>query len=150
MKRSSKIILATVLGLGLVGGVAAYGKHHFGDPTKLAEHMVERVSDELELTAVQAQSLRELAGELVKLKTTMKQDMSTDRQVIRDMITAPNFDQAKAIDMLSAKTTLIENDSPMVMAALGKFLDGLTAAQKAEITEHMDHHSRHHHRRHDD
>ena len=150
MKRSSKIILATVLGLGLVGGVAAYGKHHLGDPTKLAEHMVEHVSDELELTAVQAQSLRELADELVKLKTTMKQDMSTDRQVIRDMITAPSFDQAKAIDMLSAKTTLIENDSPTVMAALGKFLDGLTAAQKAEITEHMDHHSRHHHRRHDD
>ena len=150
MKRSSKIILATVLGLGLVGGVAAYGKHHFSDPTRLAEHMVGHVSDELELSAVQTQSLRELADELGKLKTRMKQDMSADRQVIRDMITAPSFDQAKAIDMLSAKATLIENNSPTVMAALGKFLDGLTAAQKAEITAHMDHHRRHHHGRHDD
>ena len=150
MKRSSKIILATVLGLGLVGGVAAYGKHHFGDPTRLAEYMVGHVSDELELTAVQAQSLRELADELVELKTTMKRDMSADRQVIRDMITAPSFDQAKAIDMLSAKTALVQNNSPTVMAALGKFLDGLSAAQKSEITTHLDHHRDRHHGRHDD
>jgi len=68
MKRSSKIILTLVLSAGLIGAVAAYGKHRYGDPTKLAAHMVEHVSDELELNATQAQSLQVLAGELLQLK----------------------------------------------------------------------------------
>ena len=145
MKRSSKIIIGAVLTLGIAGGVAAYGKHHFSDPTRFAGYMVEHVSDELELTDVQTLSLQGLADEVVKVKSQMKSEMKNDRQTLRDMVAAPNFDQGKALQLLNEKTTAIKDNAPTVVAALGKFLDGLTAEQKAEILERMDQH-RHQHR----
>ena len=145
MKRSSKIIIGAVLTLGIAGGVAAYGKHHFSDSTRFAGYMVEHVSDELELTDVQTLSLQGLADEVVKVKSQMKSEMKNDRQTLRDMLAAPNFDQGKALQLLNEKTTAIKDNAPTVVAALGKFLDGLTAEQKAEILERMDQH-RHQHR----
>ena len=144
MKRSSKILLGTALTIGLVGGVAAYAKHHFGDPERFAQHMVEHVSDELDLNDTQAQSLRSLADELVELKTLMRENMSADGQAIRDMLVADSFDRARAIDMIDAKTTAIQDNAPTIVAALGTFLDGLTQEQKAEIAQRMDHHGNHH------
>lgn len=148
MTRTSKIILTATLTLGLVGAVAAYGKYRFGDPARFAQHMVERVSDELELSDTQALSLQNLADELIIVKTQLKGDVGTDGQVVRDMVAAQRFDQAKAFDMVHAKTTAIQNYAPSVLAALGTFLDGLTPEQKAEIIEHMDHHRDHHRRWH--
>lgn len=148
MKRSSKIILASVLTLGIAGGVGAYGKHHFSDPTRFADYMVEKISDELDLTAPQVQSLRGLADELITLKTEMKAEMKTDRQVLQTMIEADTFDQAKALQMVDAKTSAIQNNAPAVVAALGTFLDGLTPEQKAEVAEHIKRHRGRHHRGH--
>lgn len=150
MTRTSKIILATTLTLGLAGGVAAYGKYRFGDSATMAEHiaehMVERVSDELELSDIQAQSLQALADELVKMKIQMKSELNADKQTIRDMVVADNFDQAKAFDLVTAKTGAIQNSAGTIIVALGTFLDGLTPEQKAEIAQHMDHHRHHGHR----
>ncbi|MFT5173000.1 MAG: protein CpxP [Gammaproteobacteria bacterium] len=150
MKRSSKIILTVALTVGLIGGVAAYGKHRFGDPTKMAEHVIERVSDELDLSGDQAKLLRGLSEELLKMKTQVTQGMGVDRQVVRDMITADNFDQAKALALLNSKATAIQRNAPSVIAAFGTFVDSLTPEQKAEITQHMDHHHGRHHGKHDE
>jgi Spy/CpxP family protein refolding chaperone len=112
--------------------------------------MVEHVSDELDLNDTQAQSLRSLADELVELKTLMRENMSADGQAIRDMLVADSFDRARAIDMIDAKTTAIQDNAPTIVTALGTFLDGLTQEQKAEIAQRMDHHGNHHRGRHHD
>ena len=150
MKRSSKIILTVALTVGLIGGVAAYGKHRFGDPTKMADHMIERVSEELDLSGNQAQLLRDLGEQLLKMKVQVVQDMGVDRQAVRGMIAADRFDQAKALALLNAKATSIQSNAPSVIAALGTFFDSLTPEQKAQITQHMDqHHGRHHGKHHE-
>ncbi len=153
MKRSNKVILTFALTVGVIGGVAAYGKHHYGDPTKLAEHMVEHVSDELDLNATQARSLQTLADELLQLKSEMVGDRGVQRETLRKLIAAPSFDKGKALAMVNAKTAAIERNAPAVLAAMGNFLDGLTSEQRAEIAAHMEkrsRHHRHHHRDHAD
>jgi Spy/CpxP family protein refolding chaperone len=140
--------MAVALTIGLVGGVAAYAKNQFSDPHKLAEHMVSHISDELDLSAPQTESLRALADELAKMKTQMASDISADKRAMRELITAQSLDQAKALELVNAKTTALTNSAPTVIAALGTFLDGLDAEQKAEIAEHMDKHKGHHRNKH--
>ncbi|MFT5449113.1 MAG: protein CpxP [Gammaproteobacteria bacterium] len=145
MTRTSKIILSATLALGLIGGGAAYAKYQFASHGDFAAHMVERVSDKLDLNAMQEQSLEVLANELVTFKAGMKRELRNDRQTLCDMLAAPQFDQAKAIDMLNSKTNELNQNAPALITALGSFLNGLSAEQRAEIIERFDHHKGRHH-----
>jgi Spy/CpxP family protein refolding chaperone len=145
MTRTSKIILSATLALGLIGGGAAYATYKFAHHGNFAAHMVERVSDKLDLNPTQEQSLEVLANELITFKTEMKRELKDDRQTFRDMLAAPSFDQVQAIEMLNTKTRALNENAPAVVAALGNFLDGLSAEQRAEIVERLDHHRGRHH-----
>ena len=147
MKRSTKIITAVILSVGVVGGAAAYGKHRFGSPQSHANYMVGYISDELNLDANQKQSLNALKNEIMSARLTMREQVQPVRDEIQSLISAEKFDQDKALEMINGKIAAINQEAPIVVAALGNFLDGLNAEQKSDILEFVQHraeHRRHH------
>jgi len=148
MKRSTKIIVAAALTVGLVGGAAAVGKHRYGDSEKRRGHIVSHVADELDLNTTQTASLNSLIDQVMTVKQQMRSDFGDDMSGLKTMITDEQFDQIKALDMINAKADAVKQNAPGVVAALGNFLDGLNAEQKAEITEHMKKHRHKHDRKH--
>ena len=151
MKTSTKIITAAALGLGVVGGVAAYssadhrfsGHHgwHSGDG------IVEYVRDELSLTPEQTASLEQLRDQLLELRTEVRQDRETRKQRLLALVANPTFDQAGALALVSEKTAAVDQYAPQVIASLATFYDGLDANQQAQvrdkITEKMSRHWHH-------
>ena len=55
MKKGTKIFVAAALSIGLVGGATAFGKHRFGNHGARIDHMVEHVSERLDLDSSQEQ-----------------------------------------------------------------------------------------------
>lgn len=146
MKRSTKIITATVLTLGVAGGATAFGKHSFGSPEKRATHMVNYISDELSLDATQEQNLVALKDQLLIAKDVMEERWGNTRDEVDALLAADSFDQAQALEMLTARTQAIDTIAPETIAALGQFLDGLNAEQKAEVVEFLENRGRGHRR----
>ena len=138
MKRSTKIVTTVLLTVGIAGGAAAVGKKHFKDPDKRADFAVSYIADHLELDATQEQALDVLKDQVMAKRATMKSQMSEGRAEIRELISAETFDQARALELLNAKTSTLNAEAPEVINALGNFLDSLNAEQKAEVLEFME------------
>ncbi len=139
MNKSTKIITAVVLTLGVAGGAAAFGKHRFGDPDKRAAHVVNYIADELELDATQEQALNVLKDQLMATRVSMKSSWEDTPAELEALFKAETFDQARALEMLNAKTASINEAAPENIAALGNFLDSLNAEQRAEVLEFIEH-----------
>ena len=139
MKRSTKILTTVVLTFGVVGGAIAYGKAKFSDPAVRADYMASYVSEELELDETQDQALNALKEQVLAARSEMKGQAPEIRDQVRELVAAESFDQAKALELLSNKTSAINQNAPEVLQSLGHFLDSLNAEQKAEILEFMDH-----------
>jgi Spy/CpxP family protein refolding chaperone len=152
MKRSTKIITAVALTLGIAGGSVAYAKHRMGDPAKRADFMVSYIAGELDLDSTQKQALDVLKDQLLSARETMKGEVKGVHQQASELIAAETFDQARALELINGKTAAVNGVAPDVINALGGFLDTLDAEQKAEIAEfvaeHKGRHGRRHHRRH--
>jgi len=144
MTRTSKILIAVALSVGLVGGAAAYGKHKFGDSEKRRAHVISHISDELDLNDTQVTNLNILIDQMMTVKSQMRAELGDDIEGMNGMITAEQFDQSKALDMINTKADAIKQNAPGVVAAMGNFLDGLNAEQKAEIAEHIEKKKRRH------
>lgn len=138
MKRSTKIITAVALTLGIVGGATAYGKHQWGDPAKRAKHVVSYVADELDLDAAQTDKLTALKDKLLATGKHMRGEMKPLHGDVADLLAADSFDQAKALEMIANKTALINDNAPEMLTAVGSFLDSLNPEQKAELIEFME------------
>ncbi len=141
MKRSTKIITTAVLTFGIIGGAIAYGKSKFCDHAARADYMASYVSEKLELNESQDLVLNALKDQLQNTRNQMKEEMTQAHEQMRELFTADSFDQAKALELLSDKTSAVNANAPDVMVALGNFLDSLNAEQKAKILEFMDHKS---------
>lgn len=146
MTRTGKIAIATTIALSLVAGSAAYAKHRFGDSDKRRAHMVNYVADELDLNDTQKTSLDSLVDQVVSMRKQMHGEFKQDLSGLTTMITDEQFDQSRALDLVNAKADTMKQNAPNVVAALGNFLDGLNAEQKAEIVEFIEH-KREHRRR---
>lgn len=150
MKKSTKIIIAAALSVGLVGGATAYGKHRFGNHGARIDYMVERVSDKLDLDSSQEQLLSALADELDATHQRMHDGLTPARSEMLELIDAESFDQARALEMINAKTAEVNASAPVVLSALGNFLDSLNVEQKKQVQQFMEKkgkrgkHGRHH------
>jgi len=131
MKQSTKIISAIVLTVGLTGGAAAYGK--YGNSEKRADFIVSYISDELELDATQSQALDVLKDRLLSAKQSVKADADPMKAEAFELLNAESFDRARALEMITVKTSAVNQQAPDIVNALGDFLDTLNAEQKAEI-----------------
>lgn len=148
MKRSSKIIIITVLSLGLVGGVLAYGKHKYSDPAVFAEHISKHISDELDLNSQQQESLAVLKEAIMAKRKHLRSQTKALPDEVIDLIAADSFDQQKALTLINNKTTAINESAPELIAALGSFIDELDTEQKAKVMDFIEHkseHRKHHH-----
>lgn len=147
MKRSTKIITAVTLTLGIAGGAAAIGKHQFGDPEKRADKIAGYVAYELELDETQKQALDVLKTQVLAARESVHTDKSVMKEEAIALFSAETFDRAKALDMINNKVSIVNEQAPDMVNALGDFLDTLNAEQKAEIKEFVEEHRGHHGRK---
>lgn len=147
MKRSTKIITAVVLTVGIAGGAAAYGKHQFGDPEKRADKIAGYIAYELELDETQKQALDVLKTQMMTARETVRADKSAMKEEAMALINAEPFNRAKALDMINTKMSIVNEQAPDMVNALGDFLDTLNAEQKAEIAEFVEEHRGRHGRK---
>jgi len=141
MKRSTKIITTLALTVGLIGGAAAIGKQKFGSHEKRAGYVAAYVADELDLDATQSQALDVLKDRILTARQTMKDQSVKDEAMA--LLNAESFDRAQALEMVTAKTAVVNEQAPDLVNALGDFLDSLNSEQKSEITEMMNEHRGH-------
>ncbi|MDH3451856.1 MAG: Spy/CpxP family protein refolding chaperone [Gammaproteobacteria bacterium] len=139
MKTSTKMITATVLSLGIVGGVAAYK----GDGWHRGEHFISHVRDELDLTPEQTEALQAIRDEVWDIRQNVTQDKEAQQQALLAVIDGEIFDQGRALELVSQKTKLVEQYAPQVIVSLANFYDGLSAEQQAEVREHIAKHVTH-------
>ncbi len=139
MKRSTKIITAIILTFGIAGGAVAYGKHQWGNPETKAKHVISYVTEELDLDSSQSEKLTALAGKMMETGKLFRSEMAPMHSDVTALISADTFDQDQALEMLTSKTALMNQHAPDVLAALGAFLDSLSAEQKEEVLEFIQH-----------
>ncbi len=149
MKKSTKIIMASLMALGISGGVFAYGAHnHWGmSADEKAEFITERVTKKLDLNEAQQQNLHLLATDMLQLMEEVKSGREAHMNQIQQMLADPVLDQSAAVKMIQDKTQAINDRAPATIASLAMFLDSLNPEQKSElqsfVTERM--HRKHGH-----
>ncbi len=152
MKKSTKIIMATALVLGISGSVFAFGKHgHWNmSPEEKAEFVTERVTKKLELRESQQQNLQALVGDVLVLMKEMRAERDNHKTQIEEMLAEPVLDQGKALQLIESKTRQINDKAPEVIASLALFLDSLDSSQKSQLQSFIAKgmHHRHEHSEH--
>ena len=139
MKKSTKIITATVLTLGVAGGVAAYkGEGRFSERGwHRGEHFISHVRDELDLSPEQTEALQAIRDRIWDIRQSVKHDHETKTQRLLTLIDGEVFDQNQALELVTQKTELVEQYAPQMIASVAGFYDGLSAEQQAEVREHI-------------
>ena len=153
MKISTRIIIAVLLIAGSSSAVYAISKH--GDwrmtPREKAEFMTERVTSKLDLDATQKQNFSDLANLVAGIVAEARVNKGEQFEELSAMIVAPSFDQARALELVQQKTSMINAKAPEVIASLGVFLDSLNGDQKQQLEEFIErrheHHEHHEHHR---
>ncbi len=156
MKKVTKVVLVSLAGLGIVGGAAAYagskggcGFGH-GPGHRMGGHMVERVSDKLDLTVEQEGKLDNVFLEMRQMRRDVMRDRKDNMQEVMSLLDAPSLDQEKALAMFNDKADAIKQHAPEIVAAMADFSDSLSPEQKQQAQEMMQHRFDRHEKRHDD
>jgi len=150
MKLSTRIITAALLIAGSSGAVYAFSKHNdWGmSPEEKLEFVTERVTRKLDLNSQQQQNFAELAATVVQIMQDAKITKAQNVTEIEALLQEPSFNQARALELVQQKTSMINEKAPLVITSLAVFLDSLTVEQKHQMQEFMQH--RHQHHRHGD
>jgi protein CpxP len=134
----------------LLGGLTACG-HQRGhawnaspeQQAKHREHLLDRVSSKLDLSAEQKQKLNVLADKLTEQRNALRGKAGNSRDEVRALIAGDKFDRAKAQALVGQKTEAVQGKSPEVIAALGDFYDSLQPVQQAKVREFLERGGRH-------
>ncbi|MFK7994489.1 MAG: Spy/CpxP family protein refolding chaperone [Granulosicoccus sp.] len=145
MKRHTKIILATItiVTIASTTAVVAGGRHG-----NLGDRMVSKIVKKLDLDEQQSSALVLLQEELRETRELMRANPDTDGQTLGDLIGAETFDQGAALEMITVRTTALQNQGPELVAAAAQFFDSLNAEQKQQLSERMSWFSEHRGKRH--
>ncbi|MFT5220337.1 MAG: Spy/CpxP family protein refolding chaperone [Planctomycetota bacterium] len=147
MKRSTKIIAATVLIAATSSAVFAYGKqgHWNMNEQEKAEFIVERVSKKLDLNEVQSLSFSELTDTVLAIIVEGRDSKEDHLQMVKDLLQEPVLDQAKVLQIVQQKTQMVNDKAPAVVASLAGFLDTLGPEQKNNLQQMLERHHEHRH-----
>ena len=153
MKRSTKIIVGSLVGLGLVGVVTAKQFDHgpgcsYGQGSGSEYRggwITKRIAWKLDLNEQQENELNDLKASVFKGLDSMRAERLTADQI--QSILNTELDQVKAVQLLAQRLELVEQNAPALIAAFAEFYDGLDSAQQAEVSEmieyRMSHKGRH-------
>jgi Spy/CpxP family protein refolding chaperone len=147
MKKVIKIIAVGLLTIGVVGGAFAYSSHQHWkmSPTEKAEFVNKRIAGKLDLTEIQQLELKVLTDKLVEMIIEVKDSRHAQMDEIHQLVSAPVFDQGRALQLVQQKTEMINLKAPELVASLAGFLDSLDSSQKSELEDFMKHHKHNRH-----
>jgi len=150
MKKSTKIIAVAVLALGVTSGVMAYGAHSAWNmsPEKKTEYVTDKITENLELDAIQQEFLAVLSGDLLEIMQEVRSNKGEHREMVQQLLSEPTMDQVKVLQMVQQKTQMINDKAPQLIASIAGFLDSLDSEQKMELREHMGKHMNRHREHH--
>ncbi len=146
-----KKIAIIVVSLVTAGGIAiASIAHAYGDPSKRADRMVEKISHRLDLNEAQIANLESLKTTVMAMREDMRDTRSEAGQTVEELLSSSTFDEQKAIQLIDKPMTQVKDKMPEVISAFGVFWNSLDAEQQAEIKEkfedRMDHREWHYER----
>ena len=133
MKRRTKIILASVATVAIIGGFTAKWMH--GGPEARAAHVISHIEDEFNLDSSQVQALTDLKVQLFDIGSEIKSSRNENFQAALDLLSQPELDQAQALALIEAKTSTVNDKAPEMIAAIANFTDQLTPVQKQQMLE---------------
>ena len=119
-----------------------------GTPEERGERIVQKVTEELELTATQQTSLTEVKNEFLEMRKTMRSNREQTQTDIQAMLKQPTLDRNKANSIVNQHIETIHSRSPAIIDAIGNFYDSLDDSQRAELREFIEDKMEHHHGRH--
>ena len=146
MKTRNKIIIATVSSIVLICGISACAHHR--SPEDRADYMVDKISDNLELTTPQITQLEQLKDELLASRQLMQAERNLVYAELNELISQPTLDQQRALKLVQDRTESIKQKAPQVIAALAEFYDSLNPEQQAAMRKKFEDHKEHHYWRH--
>jgi hypothetical protein len=117
-------------------------------PEKKAEYVTDKMTENLELDAIQREYLRALSGDLLEIMQQVRSNRGEHREMIQQLLSEPTMDQVKVLQMVQQKTQMINDKAPQLIASFAGFLDSLDNEQKKELREHMGEHMSRHHEHH--
>jgi Spy/CpxP family protein refolding chaperone len=138
MKPLTKKILFALGGVGLITSVAAYGHHQCHDPEQRANWMIEKISDELELTEPQVTKLEGVRDQMMQTRQQMHQARSGARADMLQLIEQPRLDREQSLAMINQRLDALRDQAPQLINALGDFYDSLTPEQQQELRERIE------------
>ena len=146
MKISTRIIAAVLLVAGSSSVVYAFSKHNnWGmSPQEKAEFVTERVTRKLDLDNQQQQNFTALAETVVQIMQDAKVTKQQNFTEIEALLQESSFNQARALELIQQKTRMINEKAPLVITSLAVFLDSLSAAQKEQMQQFLQHRHRQH------
>lgn len=150
MKRSTKIVLGTIIGVGLVSVVTAkqFGHcdndskyaHGFGDGHR-AEWVSKRVAKHLDLNTAQQETFDQLKDQAIEEIGAFRAERAKDYDI--QALFNTQFDQTKAMQLLEQRTQMIQEHAPELISAFAKFYDGLDASQQVKVSEALENRMEH-------
>ena len=137
MKRSSKIIVGTLFGLGLVTVVTAKqfdycDRGPMAGNSHRAEWMSKRISHRLDLSDAQQLELEKLKDSLFDRFDGMRGQRGAMQDDVLSLLDS-EFDQKKAKQLLEGRIEAINENAPGLISAFAGFYDQLDAEQQAQI-----------------
>ncbi len=147
MKNSSKIILVSVLVLGVSGTVLAFGaKHHYENMSmqERTDMFNYHISRKLDLNTEQEIKLESLTSRFSEIAQQLRQQRSDRAQFIEDLLDDGPLDQTAMLQKITQKTDLVNQNAPEMVALIAQFVDSLDSDQKSELKQMIQKRSRHH------
>ncbi len=146
MRRRTKIIIASILSLGAIGGVAATQlKDGCGWRGDRAAHVLSKVSKELDLTAAQQEQLQILTDQFKEARNSFRDHRQQRHLEIVSLLDSDTLDRDKAFEMFEQSQQKLEQRAQVMIAAMADFTDALDTEQRTRLRELIEKRSRWNH-----
>lgn len=136
MKKSNKIIIASVVILGISGSVLAFGaKHHFENMSmqEKADMFNYHISRKLDLNSEQEIKLESLSSRFAEIMQQVKQQKEDRSLFIEQIVSEGPMDQTVLLQKITEKTEMVNQNAPEMVALIAQFVDSLDSEQKTDL-----------------
>ena len=136
--QTKKILWIVIPVLALVGvGVAGAGYRHFHGHHN-PEHMVERISDKLDLNDEQKQKLEAVKDALLKGRQDLLQERAEVMDQLIEEIRKPEIDQAQVLTLIEERKSAIDTMTSRVLEPMIEFHKSLNDTQREKIINRLE------------